>query len=269
MGSALGVQFYSPSHGHTRNAPVLERQEPSVDPLALARRGEATGSPVTVWVLRSPHPGSRRHPCPGEPRSLALPGAKARCPAPGPRAFPGRPARAPGPGRRFRLAGAGGRAPPRPPPAPPRARPRPAPAHLALADAEDSAAVAQAHAGVLGLRGCAAEGERATRGAQPLHRGAHERGRPAPPAHPQVQVAQRDEHGPPAGRGGSRGPGRPHHQPQPALPAGPRLPPYRGPEEAAPWGRGRAELGGGRRGRGGVMEGEGRLCMEWGVGAEG
>lgn len=127
MGSALRAQFYSPSHGHTRNAPVLERQEPSVDPLAPARRGEATRSPVTVWVLRSPHPGSRWHPCPGEPRSLALPGAKARCPAPAPRAFPGRPARAPGPGRRFRLAGAGGRAPPRPPPARPAPRrPRPA-----------------------------------------------------------------------------------------------------------------------------------------------
>jgi hypothetical protein len=68
-------------------------------------------------------------------------------------------------------------------------------AHLALADAEDAAALAQAHARVPGLRGRAAEGEGAARSTQPPHRGQHQRGRPAPPARPQVQVAQRDEHG--------------------------------------------------------------------------
>lgn len=79
------------------------------------------------------------------------------------------------------------------------AAPPPA-AHLALADAEDAAAAAQAHARAPGLRGGAAEGEGAARGVQPPHRGEHQGGRPAPPARPQVQVAQRDEHGrrPPA-----------------------------------------------------------------------
>lgn len=68
-------------------------------------------------------------------------------------------------------------------------------AHLALADTEDAAAAAQAHARAPGLRGRAAEGEGAARGPQPPHRGEHQCGRPAPPARPQVQVAQRDEHG--------------------------------------------------------------------------
>lgn len=68
------------------------------------------------------------------------------------------------------------------------AAPPPA-AHLALADAEDAAAAAQAHARAPGLRGGAAEGEGAARGAQPPHRGEHQGGRPAPPARPQIQVA--------------------------------------------------------------------------------
>lgn len=182
--------------------------------------------------------------------------------------------RSPGPSVRSRRAlpacrGRRPRPPPGPaplPPAPPRTRPRPAPAHLALADAEDSAAVAQAHAGVLGPRGCAAEGERATRGAQPLHRGAHERGRPATPAHPQVQVTQRDEHGRPAGRSGTRARDTCTDSPDPTPPAGLRLPPDRGPEEAEPRGES-ARSWGGPRGKGVCVRG--RRQAEPGVGSRG
>lgn len=119
--------------------------------------------------------------------------------------------------------------PPRPPQAPPPASAAPRPAHLALADAEDAAAAAQAHTGIPGLRGRAAERERTARGEQPPHRGAHERGRPAPPARPQVQVAERDEHGRPAAEGRWPGtlalPGRPapplhSHRPEGAEPRG-------------------------------------------------
>lgn len=97
------------------------------------------------------------------------------------------------PGSSARLGCASRTATP-PPPRPVHAATPPA-AHLALADAEDAAAAAQAHARAPGLRGRAAEGEGAARGAQPPHRGQHQCGRPAPPARPQVQVAQRDEHG--------------------------------------------------------------------------
>lgn len=233
---------------------------------AIPRATRLHTRPGTTWRGgRSPVPssGSRGH---RAPAARTAPGG------------------ARGPGGRFRLAPLREAAPPPAPPRPAPPRParapaappasRPAPAHLALADAEDAAAAAQAHAGAPGQRGRAAEGEGAARGAQPLHRGAHERGGPAPPARPQVQVAQRDEHGRPPAAG--RGPGTlapPAPGPAPARPpeAGRGRAAWERPPQGGVGGRreaARGESGGDSDGRPrglgweGVMEGDER-CWGW------